>query len=188
MKKIFVLGGSVLLLTLTQACNNGSGTGNGNSNVDTADSMNAASAPVEKSDADFMVSAAIGGMSEVEMGRTAQQKATNPRVSAFGAMMVNDHSKANDSLKTLAARKSITLPDSLDQAHRSDVDKLSSMSKGYDKAYIDDMVKDHEKDIDEFEKGAQNVKDPDIQAFITQTLPVLRTHLDSAKAIQESLK
>jgi putative membrane protein len=50
------------------------------------------------------------------------------------------------------------------------------------------MVDDHEDDIDDFEKIANTGTDPDIKTFASQKLPTLRKHLDSAKAINQSLK
>jgi len=50
------------------------------------------------------------------------------------------------------------------------------------------MIDDHEKDIKEFEKASNNVKDLDVKNFVDNTLPVLRRHLDSAKAIKKVLK
>jgi putative membrane protein len=45
------------------------------------------------------------------------------------------------------------------------------------------MVNDHEKDIKEFEKAGNNLKDADVKNFAMKTLPTLQKHLDSAKAI-----
>ena len=61
-----------------------------------------ATAPVSEEDSKFAVMAASGGMMEVQLGELAQQKAASQRVKDFGAMMVRDHTKANDELKNLA--------------------------------------------------------------------------------------
>src|ERR1044072_4947388 len=72
----------------------------------------------------FMNEAAMGGMAEVQFGRLAQEKATNPRVKAFGEMMVQDHSAANDDLKSIARQKNVTLPDNLGK-HQHHMDELN---------------------------------------------------------------
>jgi len=185
MKKTGFLIPVILPVMLLFACNGG---GN-RSSVQTADSLNDINQPVPQADADFMIDATLGGMQEVDMGKIAQQEGVNPRVKAFGNMMVTDHSKANDGLKKLAITKNIAIPDSLDDTHRAEIDRLDEQhGTDFDKTYIDMMVKDHEKDIDEFEKAADQVRDGDIKTFITQTLPILRVHLDSAKAIQQDMK
>src|SRR6202035_1256356 len=63
-------------------------------------------------DSAFYKHAAEGGIAEVELGSLAQQKSSNQSVKDFGAMMVKDHSAANDKLKAVAASKNISLPTS----------------------------------------------------------------------------
>ena len=158
------------------------------SNANTANQPTAGTMSVDKETADFMVKAADGGMEEVEMGRAANGKATNARVKNFGQMMVDDHSKANDELKSLASQKNVTLPATMASDHQKDMDDLNKKTKDYDKSYMKMMVDDHQKDISEFEKASKNTKDADVKAWVDKTLPVLRKHLDSAKAINKSLK
>ena len=188
-------------LCLTQACNNAN---NNKDSVDSAkaansdkdtngfnsnnDSLSTASSgttmPVDKDVADFAVKAASGGMEEVQLGQLAQQKASSQRVKDFGSMMVQDHSAANDELKRLASSKNITLPTSVSNDQQDDINDLSKKSgTDFDKAYMKMMVNDHEKDIKEFEKAGNNLKDADVKNFAMKTLPTLQKHLDSAKAI-----
>ncbi len=66
--------------------------------------------------------------------------------------MVDDHSKANDQLKALASQESVTLPTSLSAKDQALVNRLQNMKgTAFDKAYMRDMVKDHEEDIEEFQ-------------------------------------
>jgi putative membrane protein len=148
-----------------------------------------ASGPVSEEDSKFAVEAASGGLMEVQLGQLAQQKASSQRVKDFGAMMVRDHSKANDELKSLAGMKNITLPPAPGEDHMEHIKKLSEKSGAeFDRDYMKMMVDDHQEDVDKFEKCSNDAKDGDLKAFATKTLPVLRTHLDSAKAIRDGLK
>ena len=148
-----------------------------------------ATAPVSEEDSKFAVMAASGGMMEVQLGELAQQKASSQRVKDFGAMMVRDHTKANDELKNLAGMKNITVPPAPGEDHMDQITNLSKKSgREFDREYMKMMVDDHQEDIDEFEKCSNNSKDADLKAFAAKTLPVLRTHLDSAKAINDALK
>ena len=151
-------------------------------NNDTANAVS--STPVSEEDAKWAVEAANGGMTEVEMGKLAQEKATSDRLKGFGAMMVADHGKAGDKLKQIAAAKNIVLPANLSDAAQKDLESLSKKSgKDFDKAYINLMLDDHKDDIDKFKKGSDDLKDADLKSFATETLPVLQMHLDSIKAI-----
>lgn len=141
---------------------------------------------VAEEDSRFAVEAANGGMAEVMLGETAQNKGTDPKVKEFGQMMVTDHTKANEELKALAAGKNITLPTGLNEETQKTVDDISSKSgKDFDKAYLAQMVKDHEKTVSLFEDGQKNVKDADIRAFIDKTLPVLQSHLEHVKSLDK---
>src|SRR5476651_1310218 len=64
-------------------------------------------------DTKFAVSAADGGMMEVQLGKLALTNGSSKKVKEFAQMMIDDHSKAGDELKTLAAGKNITLPATL---------------------------------------------------------------------------
>ena len=144
---------------------------------------------MDPADNDFMMKAAQGGMAEVNMGNMASSKATNAEVKKFGDRMVTDHSKANDELKQLASTKGVSLPTDVAEEHKKAMDEMSAKNgKDFDKAYMDDMVKDHEKDVAEFEKASKNAKDADLKAWATKTLPTLQEHLRMAKETQKKVK
>lgn len=140
-------------------------------------------------DTTFVNKAAVGGMAEVSLGQLASSKATNPDVKAFGDRMVTDHTRLNDELKQFAQSKGVTLPADVDKESKDTADKLSKASgKEFDKSYIDEMVKDHEKDIKEFEKQSKDAKDPDLKAWVTKSLPTLQDHLKMAKEAKAKVK
>lgn len=145
--------------------------------------------PTRVDDKKFLKDAAQGGMAEVELGKLAAQKATSPDVKQFGQKMVDDHTKANDQLKELASKESVSIPDGLDSKHQSRIDKLSKLSgPQFDKAYMKDQLRDHEQDVQEFKSEAQYGTDPNIKQFATQTLPVLQQHLELAKNVDKTTK
>lgn len=130
----------------------------------------------------FAAKAAQGGRAEVEMGRMAAQRGSDPAVKAFGQRMVDDHSKANDELKSVAAKNNITLPGEMSAMQKTEMDKLSKLSgAAFDKAYLSLMVKDHEKDVKEFQMQATGGTNADIKNFASTTLPTLQSHLQMAR-------
>lgn len=128
-------------------------------------------------DKTFMKKAAKGGMMEVAMGQIAEQKGQSEDVKSFGKRMVTDHTKANDELKSIASKKGVQLPS------KEHTTKWTS-----DKAYIDMMVKDHEKDLAEFKEEASSGSDADVKKFADDTAKVIQEHLDLVKEIQGKLK
>jgi putative membrane protein len=135
----------------------------------------------------FWSKAAQGGMAEVELAKLALQKSQNADVKKFAQMMVTDHTKANDELKALAAKRNVVLPTDIG-SHKSTLDDLTKLSGAdFDKKYVEAMVEDHEEDVDLFEDNTDN-SDADIKAFTTKTLPTLKSHLESIKKIQSKMK
>lgn len=136
----------------------------------------------------FMREAAVGGIAEVEFGRLAQDRAESREVKQFAQRMVTDHSRVNDQLKTLAQNKNVTLPTELDATHKATREKLDSLrGAAFDRAYMDEMRKDHRKDVDAFQKQAQSGSDPDVKAFAAKSLPTLEEHLKLAERLTVSV-
>lgn len=190
MKKTFLFIGFCSLLMA--ACNNAS-----KDPVEQADSANrdarkdttaVAPAPDAKTSA-FLVDAANGGMSEVQLSRIAVEKSTNAAVKDFANLMINDHTSANDQVMALAAKKNVTLPSDVSEDNRKAADELMKKTgKNFDKEYVDIMVKDHEKAVTLFEKASTNVNDAEIVAFANNILPKLKSHLESIKTIKKNIK
>jgi putative membrane protein len=147
------------------------------------------SGSLDAGDRKFVETTARDGMAEVQLGQMAQQKAQNAQVKEFAARMVTDHGKANDELKTLASSKGVQLPSETDKAHKSKADSLGKKAADkFDHEYMEEMVKDHKKDVKEFEKQSKNAKDADVRAFASKTLPTLQEHLKMAEAAQKAAK
>lgn len=175
---------------LVGACNN-----EAKDSVEKADSTN-----TERADADpqtiktdeatttFLVNAADGGMTETEAGKMAQQKASNASVKRFADMMVMDHTGANEKVKALAAARNVALPSAPSEEHQKKAASAGEKTgKNFDRAYMDMMVDDHEKTIDLFEQASNNSNDDEVKNFINTTLPTLKMHLDSARAIRKQV-
>ncbi len=136
----------------------------------------------------FMNSAAPGNMAEVELGKMASTEAASNDVKQFGQKMVEDHSKANDELKQLAAQKKVMLPPDVMPGHKQLMEKLSKLSGAdFDKEYVKAMVEAHEKDVAAFENVSKTAADADVKAFATKTLPTLKMHLDMIKGMADKM-
>jgi putative membrane protein len=134
-------------------------------------------------DTKFAVAAADGGMMEVQLGKLALMNASAKEVKKFAQMMIDDHSKAGDELKSLAATKNITLPQTLSNKNQRDYDDFTK-KKGadFDKAYTSYMVNDHKEDIDDFSSEADKGKDTDLKSWASGKIPVLQHHLMMAQS------
>ena len=139
-------------------------------------------------DAHFAKEATQGGMAEVKLGQLAQEKGSNDTVKSFGKRMVDDHSKAGDKLKEVAARESITLPTDISAKDQVTYDRLAKLNGAvFDRAYARDMVKDHETDVAAFQKEANAGRDDSLKSFASETLPTLQDHLKQAKEMMKTV-
>jgi len=135
-------------------------------------------------DASFYKTLAQGGIAEVEAGTLAQQKGADPKVKDFGAMMVKDHSAANEQLKALAAGKGIDLPGSSSTSQMAAKAKLEVLSGGtFDKSYVEDQVKAHRETVELLKKELATGQDPDAKAFAQKVLPTVESHLRAINQI-----
>jgi len=104
-------------------------------------------------------------LAEVQLGQLAEQKATSPQVKEFAQRMVKDHTQANQELMQLGKSENLTLPTQVDTTQKSEMDRLSKMSgNAFDAAYMQPMVRDHQKTMADFQKQAQSGSDPALAA------------------------
>jgi len=130
-----------------------------------------------------------GGMTEIKASKLAKANSSNPRIISLADMMITDHTQAGGELKKIEAAKLVDARgDTISMDHQKQIEALKD-KKGaeFDKAYIEMMVADHEKAIELFTEATGNTSNL-IQNFSRKTLPTIRMHLDSAKAIAASLK
>jgi putative membrane protein len=145
-----------------------------------------AATPVAMADQDFILAAAQGGMTEVKLGELAATNGMRDDIKKFGQMMVKDHTAINDDLKALAAQKGVTLPDSLDAKHQAMVDKMTALTGSeFDNAYINAMIKAHQKDAKAFKAESAATQDTDIKSFLDKSIPVVEAHLQHITAMKK---
>src|SRR5712671_2328391 len=148
----------------------------------------AASSPSTNSDQDFVTRAAQGNSAEIELGKIVAAKSKNPSVKQFAQMMVKDHTTALNELQELAQAKNLNFSSDLPDDAKSLQAKLSSdTGKQLDKDYMDGMVEDHQKDVQEFTDKSQTAKDPDVKQWAGKTLPILQKHLEKAQQVDARL-
>jgi putative membrane protein len=141
---------------------------------------------VSMADTNFILAAAQGGMTEVKLGELAATNGMRDDVKEFGQMMVKDHTAINDNLKALAAQKGVTLPESLDAKHQGMVDKMAALTgPGFDNAYINGMIKAHQKDARAFKAESAATQDADLKNFLDKSIPVVEAHLQHVTTMKK---
>lgn len=148
----------------------------------------AAIANTINSDMRFARDAESGGIAQVRMGQLAVSKSSNPEVKQFAQRMIDDHTKADNKLQSVASKDNINLPAGMTAHEQLIYDNLSKLSgSSFDHAYMFDEVKDHQADVNEFQMEARNGSNQDLKSFAGATLPTLEEHLRLARETNKSL-
>jgi putative membrane protein len=149
----------------------------------------ASPATLSRADQAMLKQMAQAQIDEIATAKVALDISKNDGVRKFAQTMVDDHSKALDSITALARSKNVALPTDPDVSHKAAVTTLRKMSgDAFDKAYIRQAgVADHSKVHAALQKGMANAKDPDLKALATSVEPTVAQHLDSAKSLQNGM-
>ena len=153
---------------------------------------------VKAGDTSFVNDLVIANMAEVELGKLAVERGANTEVKKFGQMMIDDHTKAGDKLKSVASAQNIPVPTDLDDKHRDLRDKLAKLSgSAFDREYVAAMVEGHEgvagkleSRVDSAKLAARsdNVVTMAVNEWAAEAYPVVQKHLEAAKALDKALK
>lgn len=138
---------------------------------------------------DFVNQAGAGGLFEVEAGRLAEDKASNPDVRAFGQRLVQDHTLANKELGTLAQAhglSGVTMPTALRQQEIQHMQGLQG--NAFDREFLAGQIRAHQETIQLFEQAnaASSADLAPFKPFVAKTLPALHQHLMMAQGLYGS--
>ena len=144
-----------------------------------ASDMGATSGPI--TDTDFYQQALSGGEKEIAASKMAE-KSGNAQVKDLAKAVIADHTALGDKVKAAAGANAPTpaTPDTSALTGKTGAD--------LDKAYVDMMVADHQKDIPMFENASKNASTDKAKQLASAALPKLKKHLDMAQKTQASLK
>jgi putative membrane protein len=144
-----------------------------------------ASQATGQSDRAFAVQAAIAGLAEVETAKLAKKRASSDAIREMAEKMVDDHSRANDRLTSIAANQNITLPKAMEAAQQRDVDRLQKLSgQAFDRALLAHERQAHREAIALYSKQAESGSNAELKKFAADQLPKLREHLEQVEKLQ----
>jgi putative membrane protein len=132
---------------------------------------------------------------DIDAGKLAESKATNPDVKKFGEQMVKDHTAVNKQASDLAKKLGVKPEDnatsrSLAQGGRDNLAHLKELKKGadFDKAYVDHEVAYHQAVLDALDKTLiPDAKNAELKDLLVKTRPAFEAHLEHAKMVQSKL-
>lgn len=127
------------------------------------------------------------GLAEIDAANLVLQKSSNAMVKDFAAMMIKDHTSANERVKALAASKRTPLPSSASAAGRAVQARLASLSaRIFDQFYIRSQIDAHEQLLELVATEATSGKDAPAKAFAAEILPTVQSHLKLIRVLAAS--
>ena len=144
----------------------------------------ATAAMSEVSTPQFVKTVAVSDMFEIQSSRLAAEKSKNANVQEFAAMMIKDHTKTSNELKSLMkpANAQKALPSQLDEKHTQMLSQLKSASgANFDRSYKQMQVQAHEDAVNLFQSYSQQGDNAELRAWAGKTLPALQQHLQHAQ-------
>jgi putative membrane protein len=160
----------------------------------TASAGTVASPKNDWTDAQILAFAATANSGEIKEAKLARQKATNPAVKKFAALMIADHTKMQADGKALATKLAIT-PDTsksdvsdLAKAGSKDIKDLSNkkVGKDWDEDYMEIQVDTHQKVLDKLNDASMSAKAPELKSALSEAIAKVQDHLTQAKQIKDS--
>ncbi|MBP1221616.1 DUF4142 domain-containing protein [Flavobacterium sp. 1355] len=192
MKKLLLAGkvilGAGLIIIFLNSCKNETKQEDPKEVAEDSNEAKFDSIDTKEDDSQYIVDIASINLAEIELGKLAQTKSTNPEVKKFGKMMVDDHTKLASEVSALAKTKNYTLPTSLTEEGQEEYNKLNEKTGvDFDKKFADMMVDGHQKAIDKVKKTAEKATDQDLKLWASNNVAGLTAHLEHAKLLKESL-
>ncbi len=118
----------------------------------------------------------------------ALKKGGSLEVKQYAEHMVKDHTRMLQQGSEVAKAKGVKPPASPDAKHQAALKKLEKLSGAeFDKAYIAQMVKDHQEALALAQKTAQSAKDAQVKSHASQGVQHIQAHLQKAQELQASL-
>ncbi|KAF2335249.1 DUF4142 domain-containing protein [Flavobacterium nitrogenifigens] len=192
MKKLLLAGkailGAGLIIIFLQSCKNETKQEDPKEVAEDANEAKFDSIDSKEDDSEFLVDQAEINLAEIEIGKLAQTKSTNPEVKKFGKMLVDEHTKSASEVSALAKAKNFTLPTSLTEEGQEEYNKLNEKSGAdFDKKFADMMIEGHEKAIKKLNKAAKDANDQEVRTWASTNIAGLTAHLEHAKLLKQNL-
>lgn len=149
-----------------------------------------AMADMAKSPTSYITAAGESDKFEITEGKLAETMATSPKVKAFAAKMVHDHTEST--MMVLKAAKMSGLPKMqpavLRPAQQDMVAKLKMASgPAFDQLYIQQQMQAHQKALMVQQNYAENGTNRDLKMAAKKIVPVVQEHISLLQGLQSGM-
>lgn len=132
---------------------------------------------------------------EIKQSKIAEKNSKNKAVKRFAKMMIKDHGANNNELASVSKRIGLQpTPDQETASLKDEAQKNARTLEGqsgedFDKAYVDQMVKDHTNALQKLDDALGNNagRNEQMDGLLKKTRQKVSQHLDEAKKLQSEL-
>ncbi len=126
-----------------------------------------------------------GNQMEIQMDHLAAAKGASTGLKEYGKQLVADHASSEKKLAGLLRQRGLSVTSlatttSADPAHSGAADQVGVT---FDRAFVAQTMKDHQKAIDLLENARRNTTDALVKNLYEDLLPMLRAHMEEAKRL-----
>jgi len=133
----------------------------------------------------FVTGLVTSGMYEVDAGKIAATKATDPAVKAFAKMMVTDHTAMSKAAEPAIKASGKPVPAELDERRKGMIDNLNAAKPAdFDAAYLSQQEAAHQEALTLLKGYADGGDDAGLKAVATGAIPKVQMHLDKVHELQ----
>jgi putative membrane protein len=130
----------------------------------------------KSADKSFIKDAIEGSQAEINFAKLALEKSKDPNVRKFAEKMIKDHTKLIEDMRPFARKYDVSAPGAPVMDHVSYEDLKMKSGTDFDRAYVEDMVKDHHNDLKAFLEEEQKTADPELKATVEKGEKVVLDH------------
>jgi putative membrane protein len=139
-------------------------------------------------DATFMTRVQRRALEELELSRIVAERSSNAGVRDFARDMVEDREKATQALRLRAESQGIALPETPDAAGNAVIERASRLSSPeLDRIYVERALRNQDADVADFEAQTSKGQEVELQAWVGDTLPLLRDQQERIHALASQL-
>lgn len=135
---------------------------------------------------DFVKTASIANLYEIEAGRIAAQRAQSAEVKALAQMFVEDHTQIGRNMASTLKTSGLGIvpPDHLDAHYEALIQQLEAASAGdFDRIYLHQQLTAHAQALRLMDGYAAHGDQPALRALASKTAPIIRRHLNEVRRI-----
>jgi putative membrane protein len=162
---------------------------------DTADTKAQGGKKIDKGLQEKIEKIHAANQAEIHMGQMGAQQAQSPEVKQFAETLQKDHEKADQKLTSAAQQAGIQIEGKAFQKKQDDAMKDMKKLQGkkaedFDKDFVSRMVKEHEKDLKEVKKAAEDARkanQTELASALEAMTSGMQKHLDEAKRLKDTV-